>query len=207
MAKTINHSESRTRQHLLHAALKSFARRGYAAASVQEIVDAARVSKPVLYYYFADKAKLFRALVDEAHDESYRLMRQAAEGGANVTEKLEEVLAALFQFALRNRKLVRLAFASAFAASGEVPGGNKCREKGRRNHEFIRRLIEQGQAAGELSRRFTAEHLAMGIFSQLNSYVMFGLLVPHCPLDRQTAKQIVQLFLTGASARRSVSAR
>ena len=78
MGKLLNQSDSATRQQLLHAALKSFAERGYAATSVQEIVDAARVSKPALYYYFTDKADLFQALVDQAHDERYELMRKAA---------------------------------------------------------------------------------------------------------------------------------
>jgi len=196
MATTINHSG--TRQHILRAALKSFADRGYAATSVQHIVGAARVSKPALYYYFKDKAGLFEALVDQAHDERYRLMQEAARRGEGVTEKLEEIVAAIFDFSSRNRELMRLAFATAFAASGEAPGGTKCREKGRRNFEFIRALIEQGQASGELTRGFSADELAMGIYGELNSYVMVRLLVPDCPLNRQTARQVVRLFVEGA---------
>lgn len=201
MPKTGDHADSATRRQIMHAALRSFARRGYAAASVQEIVDAARVSKPALYYYFADKAHLFQALVDEAHDERYRLMQKAAARGQSVAEKLEEIVAAIFEFSLRNRELMRLAFATAFAAAGEAPGGIRCREKGRRNFEFIQGLIAQGQKSGELNRRFNLDELAMGIFGQLNSYVMVRLLVPDCPLNRQTARQIVRLFLEGAAQR------
>src|SRR5215471_6978331 len=62
--KALNHST--TRKHILNAALKRFARCGYAAASVQQIVTDAGVSKPALYYYFPDKAALFQALVDQA---------------------------------------------------------------------------------------------------------------------------------------------
>jgi AcrR family transcriptional regulator len=204
---TRNANHSATRQHILRAALKRFARCGYAATSVQHIVDAAQVSKPALYYYFEDKARLFQALVDQAHDERYRLMQEAAKQGATVGEKLEEIVAAVFEFSLRNRELMRLAFATAFAAAGEVPSGLKCCEKGRRNYEYIRSLIEQGQAAGELDRQFSADELAMGIYGQLNSYVMVRLLVPDCPLDRQTAKQIVRLFLQGALKRPRQTAR
>ena len=41
----------------------------------------------------------------------------------------------------------------------------------------------------------------MGIYVQLNSYVMVRLLVPDCPLDRRAARQIVRLFLAGAAHR------
>jgi len=199
VGKLLNHSDSATRQQLLQAALKSFAERGYTATSVQEIVDAARVSKPALYYYFADKAELFQALVDEAHDGRYQVMQDAAARGETVAEKLEEIVAAIFEFSLKNRELMRLAFATAFAASGEAPGQMRCREKGRRNFEFLRDLIEQGQESGELDRGFTADELTMCIFGQLNSYVMIRLLVPDCPLNRETAEQIVRLFLNGAA--------
>ncbi|MCX6922299.1 MAG: TetR/AcrR family transcriptional regulator [Verrucomicrobia bacterium] len=185
----------------MRAALKSFARCGYAATTVRQIVDDARVSKPALYYYFADKAQLFQALVDQAHDERYQLMQAAAAQGRTVGEKLEQIIAAVFEFSLRNRELMRLAFATAFAAPGESPGRTKCAEKGRRNYEFIRSLIAEGQTSGELDCRFGVDELAMGIYGQLNSYVMVRLLVPDCPLDRQTAQQIVRLFLEGAAGR------
>lgn len=191
---------SATRQHILRAALKRFARAGFAGTSVRQIVEDAEVSKPALYYYFRDKAGLFQALVDQAHDERYRLMQEAAARGGTLAEKLEEIIAAIFEFSLRNRELMRLAFATAFAASGEAPGRAKCIEKGRRSYEFLRALIEQGQASGELARSFAGDDLAMGIYGPLNSYVMIRLLVPDCPLDRQTAKAIVRLFLAGAAA-------
>jgi AcrR family transcriptional regulator len=186
---------------LLRAALKSFADRGYAATSVQKIVTDARVSKPALYYYFKDKAGLFDALVDQAHDERHRLMHEAAAKGSTVAEKLEEIAAAIFDFSVRNRDLMRLAFATAFAASGETPhpGQMRCREKGKRSFEFIRSLIEAGQRSGELDRSFTVDELAMGIYGQLNSHVMVRLLVPECTVNRDTARQIVKLFMEGAS--------
>ena len=53
-----------TRRQILRAALKRFANAGYAATSVQQIVDDAKVSKPALYYHFNDKAGLFQALVN-----------------------------------------------------------------------------------------------------------------------------------------------
>ncbi len=196
----LEHS-SKTRQQILQAALRSFAHLGYAATSVQQIVDAAQVSKPALYYYFPDKAKLFEALVHEAHDQRYQLMQEAAARGRTVAEKLTEVIAALFEYSLQNQDLTRLAFATAFAATGESPDHLHCRQKGRRNYNFIRGLVQEGQEAGELNTEFTPDQLAMGIYGQFNSYVMVRLLAPECPLNRGTAENLIRLFLTGAASR------
>src|SRR2546430_17353663 len=72
-------SDSTTRQQVLRAALKKFADCGYEGTSVQDIVEAAKVTKPTLYYYFGNKADLYQALVDYAHDERLRLMQARSE--------------------------------------------------------------------------------------------------------------------------------
>ncbi len=202
MGKASHHSDTATRQQILQAALKRFAEQGYTATSVKDIVDAARVSKPALYYYFKDKAELFQALVERAHDERYHLMQDAAARGGTVGEKFEEIISAVFDFSVKNQELMRLAFATAFAPAGESPNFKPCREKGRRGFEFMRSLVEAGQASGELDPRFSTDELAMGIYGQLNSYLMIRLLAPECPLTRQTARQIVRLFLEGAVNRK-----
>jgi len=192
-------TDSDTRQLVLQAALKKFADCGYEGASVQDIVQAAKVTKPTLYYYFDNKAELYQALVDYAHDERFRLMQAAAERGRTVAEKLVGILTALFEFLQENRDLMRIAFATAFAAPGEVPAGVRYLEKCSRNFEFIHALIKRGQSSGELDRRFDSKELAFGIYGQLNMYVMAHLLMPDCKLNRQTAERIVELFLAGAA--------
>jgi AcrR family transcriptional regulator len=199
MAKdTLN---SGTRRHILRAALKRFAHSGYAAASVKQIVDDARVSKPALYYYFGDKAGLFQSLVDEAHDERYRLMEAAAARTGDLKGQLVEVLAALFNFMRKNRELMRIAFSTAFAAPGELPEGLLYSQKCERNFEFIHSLMKKALAAGVLDKRFNSRELAFGFYGQLNAYLASHLLMHDCHLNRQTAGRIVELFLTGASAK------
>lgn len=198
MTKAVLNSE--TRQEILHAALKRFAHSGYAAASVQQIVDEARVSKPALYYYFHDKAGLFQALVDEAHDERYRLMQAAVKRSPELKDQLIEILNAMFHYLQKNRELMRISFATAFAAPGEVPEGLRYSEKCERNFEFIHSLMKKGLADGVLDRRFESRELASGFYNQLNAYLVAQLL--DCPLNRQTAARIVELFFTGAAKKR-----
>jgi AcrR family transcriptional regulator len=176
-----------TRQQLLQAALTRFAEHGYAATSVQQIVDAAQVSKPALYYYFDDKAGLFQALVNHAHDERYRLMREAADRFPGVPEKLEAIIASVFAFSVENQPLMRLAFATAFAPTGEAPGQDKFREKAAAIMNLSAQSWSRAQV-GRLDSRFSVDDLAMGFFGQLNTYVMVSLFIPEMPLNPQKQK-------------------
>ena len=66
MKKRITRKESQlqTRANLLDAALKVFSRRGYHAASVDEIATEAGYSKGAVYSNFSGKEDLFLALID-----------------------------------------------------------------------------------------------------------------------------------------------
>lgn len=196
MAKTTPNRE--TRQAILRAALKRFAHCGYAAASVQHIVSDAKVSKPTLYYYFSDKAALFQALVHEALDERYRLMREAAGRADNIRGQLTEILNVLFEYFAKNRELMRISLATAFAAPGEVPKSLKYTDRCERNFEFVHALMKRALARGELDRRFESRELAFGFYGQANAYLMAHLLMPQSELNRQRAERIVDLFLAGA---------
>lgn len=61
-------SEAGRREHVLEAALLTFARYGYRKASMEDVARAADISRPGLYFYFASKRDLFRAAVTHALD-------------------------------------------------------------------------------------------------------------------------------------------
>src|SRR5438094_10031178 len=100
-------TDSKTCQQVLRAALKKFADCGYEGTSVRDIVEAASVTKPTLYYYFGNKAELYQALVDYAHDERRRLMLAAAERGGTLAAKMVEILSAVYDFLQNNRIMMR----------------------------------------------------------------------------------------------------
>ena len=75
----------RTRRALLDTARTIFAAQGYVAASTEEIVRRAGVTRGALYYHFRDKAALFEAVFDEVRGEYLAALRTAiaaAEGDA-----------------------------------------------------------------------------------------------------------------------------
>jgi AcrR family transcriptional regulator len=202
MAKTVSSpkADSESRRRILRAALKHFANAGYAATSVQGIVDDAKVSKPALYYHFRDKAALFQALVSEAHDERYEVVRQAAVRGKDLRGQLVEILAALFDYFHKNRDLTRIAFSTAFAAPGEVPAALCYLDKCQRNFDVVHSLVKQALARKELDRRFDSRELAYGFYGQGHFYIVSHLMMPNYRLNRRAAERIVDLFLAGAGA-------
>jgi AcrR family transcriptional regulator len=192
--------DNKTRRRILRTALKQFAHRGYAGASVQAIVDDARVTKPTLYYYFKNKAGLYQALLDSAYNERYRVMQEAASAATTLRGRLVEMLCALFAFLQKNSELMRLAFTTAFASPGEIPAEVKYQDKAQRNFDFVQQLIRDGAASGEISKRFAPEDLAMNFYGMMNIHVMGYLFNPETKLDRPKAESVVQLFFEGAAA-------
>jgi len=67
--RSVYHRPMDTKDRLLDEALTLFARRGVDAVGVQEVVDAAGVTKPSLYHHFGSKEGLVTALVDRGFSE------------------------------------------------------------------------------------------------------------------------------------------
>ena len=54
------------REQILDAATRAFARRGFAATSLDDIAAEAGVSHVILYRHFASKSELYRAVLERA---------------------------------------------------------------------------------------------------------------------------------------------
>lgn len=194
----MKHAKRDTREVVLDSAVRVFARRGYAGTSVENILEATGLSKPTLYYYFKSKAGLFRAILEFAYDEGFRLMQEGVTRADTCEEKLVEVAAAWFQFGEKNQDLTRLLFATTFAAKEEMPADSLDVAKRRRNIDFVRDLVDLGQRKGELGDSHTALEVTLGFYGTLSQHMRMHLLEPKGRLDRRRARRVVGLFLQGA---------
>jgi AcrR family transcriptional regulator len=89
-----------TRSALLAAARELFADKGYAGTGTEEIVARARVTRGALYHHFADKAGLFRVVMDAvaaelAHQLIARQLSRATAGTDGAWDQLREGVQAL----------------------------------------------------------------------------------------------------------------
>ena len=199
-AKMIN-----AKQAVLEAAVRAFAAGGYAGTSVHDILKATGLSKPTLYYHFGSKEGLFRAILSFAYDESFNRMQAGTRDGGTCAECLVTLAAAVFDFATEHRDLMRLVFATTFAAPGEIPPGVVDAGKRRRGLELMRALVREGQRAGELDPKRDPAEVTQAIFGAISHQVRMHLLDPDGPLDRKRASRVVDLFLNGARHRKKNS--
>lgn len=99
------------RRQLLEVALQVFADKGFYGTSMNEVAEAAGVTKPVLYQHFTSKEALYRELVDEL---GTRLERAIVEGVADADGPRQQVEAgfhAYFRWATREGPAFRVLFA------------------------------------------------------------------------------------------------
>jgi AcrR family transcriptional regulator len=103
------------RDRILAEALRLFASRGYEAVGVQEIVEAAGVTKPTLYHYFGSKQGLLDAVLRERFADYIRRMRAAADFTGDLPLTLTRVVATGFAVAREHPTFFRLQLALWFA--------------------------------------------------------------------------------------------
>lgn len=187
---------------VLASAIQEFARKGYSGTAIQDIVEATGLSKPTLYYYFQSKAGLFRAIMDFAYDECLSGMQdRVAKAGGGVKEKLIAVTTAMFEFAGKHPQLLRLVFATNFAAPEEIPAECVDKEKRRRNFDFVKGIVEEGVKSRELDGSFAAVELAHGLYGAITHHCRLHLLCGEGKLNAKVAARLVDLYLRGAEKR------
>jgi AcrR family transcriptional regulator len=86
------------RERLLGAAASVFAERGYEAARIEQVADAAGVSPGLLYRHFAGKKELYAELVQRADGELVRHLAEAAAPGPPSHSRLEHGVDAVLAF-------------------------------------------------------------------------------------------------------------
>jgi AcrR family transcriptional regulator len=88
LGQTEYQDKNNPRQRLLNVAAALFAEKGYASASVREIVHAAGVTKPVLYYYFNNKEGIFRAILEFAEEMHQEILTDVAQSQGVFFERI-----------------------------------------------------------------------------------------------------------------------
>jgi len=100
------------REQILDVAVEVFARNGFHGASMNDVADAAGVTKPVLYQHFDSKQDLYMALLDEVGNRLLNAITKATAGVAGGRQQTEQGFLAYFQWVADDHDAFLLLFGS-----------------------------------------------------------------------------------------------
>jgi TetR/AcrR family transcriptional regulator len=205
-----------TPDQILDAAEALFARRGFAATTIKQIAGAAGVNSALLYYYFADKERLYRAALDRLVRRMFGRTAPRLDAAGRPEDRLRAFLEAQVEVLLSHPHLyplilrelvdygaahaveqIRLVAATAFRRLCAVI------EEGQRGGVFRRELDPRFAAISSVSviLHFFTARPAIGIFL---GYTTAG---PPAEVTRAYARHAVDFALAALAARPAHPAR
>lgn len=152
LSSAIRLPAARRRRQLLDVALDRFAAKGFHATSMDEIAEAAGVTKPVLYQHFASKRRLYLELLDDVGGQLMAAIADATSGASGPRAQVEAGFAAYVAFMTGRRQAFPLLFGSGARRDTEFADAVKKVEES--IAEAIAELIAVN--LGEVQRRILA---------------------------------------------------
>ncbi len=108
------------RVQLLEVACDMFAERGFHATSMEDVANAAGVTKPVLYQHFRSKRALYHELLELVGGELLAELGRATSAASSGREQVERGLTAYFRWVATNPNSFRLMFGASVRNDREV---------------------------------------------------------------------------------------
>lgn len=179
---------------LLECALELFAARGYDAVGIQEIVDAAGVTKPTLYHYFNSKRGLLDALLAVNFAALMAQAEQTTEYHHDLVLTLEKTARAYFDYAREHPAFYRLHLTMYFAPPDSEPH-QAVMDYQRRLYRMLEDLFAAA-AMDHGNMRGRQKLYAATFMGMINTYI--GLfLSTGIELNDQLVNQAVHQFMHG----------
>jgi AcrR family transcriptional regulator len=149
-------STSVVARHIASVAARLFAERGFDATSVRDIVEAADVTKPTLYYHFTSKQGLAEALLSHPLAALVDEMRRIADTTCDPVARLGALLDVQFAFCRDDADRARFAYAVFFGPNSSARW-SELNEYGRAFADFIAQavdaLVQSGQVTADSAAR------------------------------------------------------
>ena len=108
------------REQLFSVALELFARRGYRATTMDDIAEAAGVTKPLVYQHFSSKRALYLELVDSIAQDLLVAIRGAIMRAEGPRQQVEMGFAAYFGLVINREAEFRLLYGRDHADDKEL---------------------------------------------------------------------------------------
>jgi TetR/AcrR family transcriptional regulator len=188
------------RLRLLAAATELFNQRGYAAATVREIVEAAGVTKPILYYYFRNKEGVYLEILRCGFRDFEKLLESCRIYKGNVKERILRLAAETHKLWCSHIEAARLMQSIYYGP----PQGAPFFDFDVYHDKFFRTvldLVKEGVKTGEF-KVGNAEYMAWAVIAAISLANELELAHPDGGLGRRGLAQVLRLVLRGIANER-----
>jgi TetR/AcrR family transcriptional regulator len=192
-------ADESVRERLLMAAVNLFDQKGFPSTTVREIVDAAGVTKPVLYYYFGSKEGIFLAIMQEALKVFLAELEKPYEA-ASVRDRIVEFMQRVHTLSQDNVAVVRLVHATFYGPHQGAPYFDF--EQFHWAFESrLQVLVQEGIALGEI-RSDDPQATVLAIMGAANVCMEIELSHPERAIGTEGVGRALQVVFDGAAPRR-----
>ncbi len=187
---------------ILRAAMRLFSRKGYAATSVREIVQEARVTNPMLYYYFGNKEGVFRQLIELLFGEMDARIREVLALEVGFPERIEALVRVHLDALANSPDSLRFVYSVLFGPPESRPEIDLVSLRLSIDlaiEKMFERAIDQGELVPHAHLEMGPEHMTFGLLGWVGQHMMFSLKSMEMFEDHDAARAHL-LELTGPAA-------
>lgn len=186
-------------QSIQDAAMRVIARKGMAAATMQEIAEEAGVAKGTIYLYFRDRDELVEKTFETAITQLIARVEESLDGEKSVEEKIRATMQAKLEFFRENREFFRL-YMSLRLPEGDAQQQRRhkrtCEPQYKSSVARFAQILESAMDRGEI-RRFDSHRLALFIVEGSNAIVVERVMEEKSPPEQEDVEFLTQVIMGG----------
>ncbi len=155
----------RVRRNIIDAARALFAEKGYSGAKVEEIVVRARTTKPMIYYYFGSKERLFAAVLEDVYAGMRTIEQSLQLAELPALEAMRKVIEVTFDYHAKNPEWVRLVSIANIHYAKHIRASETIASKNSAIIELMGSLLRRGIKQGVFRKDVDPVHIHLLIIS------------------------------------------
>jgi len=191
-----------THERILDAAEELFLTRGLNETSMNDIVKATGLSKGALYSHFDGKEELILAIHERKIEETIEQFTGSTPGEMNSVEKLTRLADLALSLDAHPRTFQASSFEFMAAVSRNPAAWPALNKRHSRLTGFIRAVVEEGQASGEIREDVDAGQVAAVLFAAAEG-LNYHWATTERPFDPVRVKAtLLDLIIDGLGGRR-----
>ncbi len=187
------------RREILEAAKKVFAKKGFAAATVDEIAREAEFSKGAIYFYFNSKEDLFLSLIQQITSELEEKIKKIVGKSGDTENKIESLIETHLSFFERDKEFFQIMASEhpRLEAESENRLKEELRERYLRYLDVFEEVMKDGISKGML-KDINPLILATALMGIIHSFTTQWILLGRKDPLLEMKSVILELFLRGA---------